>query len=78
MARRGRGGEGVPDPPPSSPYKPVCRRLPAALRTACSCITMYADARDGALRWSERLNRHGPPPLPGTDAHREIGEINRW
>jgi len=31
----------------------------AALRTACSCITMYADARDGALRWSERLNRHG-------------------
>eukprot|EP00668_Euglena_longa_P000044 GGOE01000054.1.p1 GENE.GGOE01000054.1~~GGOE01000054.1.p1 ORF type:complete len:893 (+),score=256.80 GGOE01000054.1:92-2680(+) len=30
-----------------------------ALRAVCNCITLYADARDGALKWSERMNRSG-------------------
>eukprot|EP00667_Euglena_gracilis_P002574 EG_transcript_2573 len=30
-----------------------------ALRAVCSCITLYADANDGALIWSQRGNRSG-------------------
>lgn len=32
-----------------------------ALRAVCSCITLYADANDGALIWSQRGNRSGAP-----------------
>eukprot|EP00992_Anisonema_acinus_P010910 TRINITY_DN6970_c0_g1_i3.p1 TRINITY_DN6970_c0_g1~~TRINITY_DN6970_c0_g1_i3.p1 ORF type:complete len:147 (-),score=22.50 TRINITY_DN6970_c0_g1_i3:140-580(-) len=43
---------------PDFPEEEFVRLFPL-LRERCSCISLYGDEADSALRWSERINRRG-------------------